>query len=87
MLKAASDQIYLTEKRIKMFNKGRKTITCIQNAVKNGLIPPEFTPKQVNSALKINYGGTFLPKHRVNNPDNNTELFIRLRKGLYKLNN
>ena len=64
----------------------RKTINNIREAVRTGKIPCEFTPAQVNAALKITWAGTFLPKHRVGNPGNNTELFIRIRNGLYKLN-
>jgi len=64
----------------------RKTIVKIREMVRAHKIPIEFTPAQVNAALGINWAGTFLPKHCVGNPGNNTELFIRIRKGLYKLN-
>jgi len=64
----------------------RKTINNIRAAVGTGKLPREFRPTQVNAALKITWAGTFLPKHRVGNPGNNTELFIRIRNGLYKLN-
>jgi len=64
----------------------RKTIKNIREAVRTGKLPAEFTPTQVNAALGINWAGTFLPKHRVGNPGNNSELFIHIRKGLYKLN-
>jgi len=65
---------------------GRTTINNIRAAVGTGKLPREFTPAQINAALGINWAGTFLPKHRVGNPGNNTELFIRIRNGLYKLN-
>ncbi len=64
----------------------RKTINNIRAVVGMGKLPREFTPAQVNAALKITWAGTFLPKHRIGNPGNNTELFIRIRNGLYKLN-
>lgn len=63
----------------------RKTIRLIREAVHTGKIPTEFTPAQVNAALGITYAGTFLPKHRVGNKRSETELFIPIRKGLYKL--
>jgi len=64
----------------------RKTTRKIREMVHTHKIPAEFTPTQVNTALGINWAGTFLPKHRVGNPSNSSELFIRIRKGLYKLN-
>ncbi len=64
----------------------RKTIGRIRKLVRTHKIPAEFTPAHVNAALGINWCGTFLPKHRVGNPGNDSELFIRIRKGLYKLN-
>ena len=64
----------------------RKTIKRIREAVRTSKLPAEFTPAQVNAALGINWAGTFLPKHRVGNPGNVTELFIWIRMGLYKLN-
>ena len=63
----------------------RNTIKRIRKCLEVGKITAEFTPAQVNAALGINWAGTFLPKHRIGNPGNNTELFIRIRKGLYKL--
>jgi len=64
----------------------RRTIRKIREMVHTHKIPFEFTPTQVNAALGINWAGTFLPKHRVCNPSNSSELFIRIRTGLYKLN-
>ena len=63
----------------------RKTVRRIREAVREGIIPVEFTPAQVNTALGINWAGTFLPKHRVDNPGGNTELFVQTGRGLYKL--
>ena len=63
----------------------RKTIRRIRQAVRTSEIPALFTPAQVNSALGITCAGTFLPKHRVGNPDGNTEPFVRVRWGLYPL--
>jgi len=63
----------------------RKTVRRIREAVREGIIPTEFTPAQVNTALGINWAGTFLPKHRAGNPGGNTELFIQISRGLYKL--
>lgn len=63
----------------------RKTIGKIRGEMQAGKIPAEFTPAQVNAALGITWAGTFLAKHRVGNTGGNTELFIRVRKGLYRL--
>ncbi len=63
----------------------RQTIRKIREAVRSGALPMLFTPKQVNRALKITWAGVFLPKHRVGNPDENTELFVRMATGLYRL--
>jgi len=65
----------------------RNTIKRIHEAVETGKLRSEFTAAQVNTVLGINFAGTFLPKHRVGNPGKNTELFVRIRAGLYKLNN
>lgn len=65
----------------------RKTIRRIRGEVQAGKIPAEFTPAQVNATLGISWAGTFLAKHRVGNPGGDTELFIRVRKGLYRPRN
>jgi hypothetical protein len=63
----------------------RDTIRRIREAVRTGRIPSQFTPSDVNEALRIHWAGTFLPKHRVGNPGGYTALFIRVDKGLYRL--
>lgn len=63
----------------------RETIRKIREAVHHGKLPPQFTPIHVNVLLKIHWAGTFLPKHRVGNPGHFSELFIRIRPGLYSL--
>jgi hypothetical protein len=63
----------------------RDTIRRIREAVRKGRLPRQFTPKQVNAALGIHWAGVFLPKHRVGNPAGNTELFIQIDRGLYRL--
>ncbi len=63
----------------------RKTIRKIRDAVRKGMLPKNFTPKQVNAALGIYWAGVFLPKHRVGNSDRNTELFVRIGRGVYRL--
>ncbi|BAZ97475.1 hypothetical protein SDC9_10373 [bioreactor metagenome] len=65
----------------------RKTIKRLRAAISSGKLTQEFTAAQVNKVLGVDWAGTFLPKHRVGNPGNNTELFIRIRAGLYRLNN
>lgn len=64
----------------------RETIRKIREAVEAGhLAKSGFTPAQVNAILGIHWAGTFLPKHRVNNPGGFSELFIRIGRGLYQL--
>ncbi len=63
----------------------RKTIQLIHEAVRNGRLPPEFTPAMVNRVLKIDWAGTFLPKHRECNPGGYTVLFVRTALGRYRL--
>jgi hypothetical protein len=45
----------------------------------------QFTPADVNRTLKIDWAGTFLPKHRKGNPGRYTVLFIRVERGVYRL--
>jgi hypothetical protein len=63
----------------------RATIRGIREAVASGRLPGEFTPAQVNRVLGVTWAGTFLPKHRVDNPGGNSELFVRIRAGVYRL--
>jgi hypothetical protein len=63
----------------------RKTIRQIKQAVAAGKIPRVFKPPDVNKALEIGWAGTFLPKHRVGNPGGNTELFVQVERGTYRL--
>jgi hypothetical protein len=63
----------------------RDTIRRIREAVAAGRLGAIFTPGEVNDALGIDWAGTFLPKHRVGNPGGYTELFIQVRRGVYRL--
>lgn len=63
-------------------------ITEIRRAVKNGRLREPFTPDDVRRAcpgFAPKTYNTFLPKHRRGNPGDDTELFERVRKGLYRL--
>ena len=64
----------------------RATIRLIHRQVESGRLPPHFRAAMVNEALGIRYAGTFLPKHCVGNPGGYTQLFVRLDRGLYRLN-
>ncbi len=57
----------------------------IRQAIANGTLGQPFKPSDVNRALGISYAGTFLPKHRVGNPDGNSQHFIQLGRGLCRL--
>lgn len=63
----------------------RDTIRRIREAVASGRLGKEFRAEDVNKELSIEFAGTFLPKHRVGNPGGNTELFVRIVPGLYRL--
>jgi hypothetical protein len=62
-----------------------QTIRLIRDAVAAGRIPVQFRAADVNNAPGIRFAGTFLPKHRNDNPGNNSVLFIKLDRGLYRL--
>jgi len=63
----------------------RDTIRRIREAIRAGHISRVFTPNDLNLVLSIDWAGTFLPKHRVGNPGGNTELFVRIGPGRYRL--
>ena len=70
-----------------MSRREGETIRRIRDAVSRGLLEEPFSPRHVNDAIGIYWGGTFLPKHRVGNPGGYTELFVRVnrRPALYRL--
>ena len=70
-----------------MTRREGETIRRIRDAVSRGLIEEPFRPQDVNDALGIHWAGTFLPKHRVSNPGDYTELFVQVsrRPALYRL--
>ena len=60
----------------------------IHAAVEEGRPKEPFSPNDViRAGVQCDpvTPATFLPKHRVGNPGGNTELFIRVSKGRYKL--
>lgn len=62
-----------------------ETIRRIREAVAAGRLTEPFRGADVNRALNIDFAGVFLPKHRVRNPVRNTELFVQVSRGLYRL--
>jgi hypothetical protein len=64
-----------------------ETIPRIRQAVAHGDLGEPFTPKDAGEVLGVDFAGVFLPKHRVGNPGNNTELFRQVsnRPALYRL--
>ena len=70
-----------------MIEREGKTIRRIRDAVGHGVLEETFSPRDVNDALGISWGGTFLPKHRIGNPGRNSELFLQVscRPALYRL--
>ncbi len=63
----------------------RETMRKIREAVRSGALGQQFTPEDVNRKLKIDWAGTFLPKHRKGNPGGYTVLFVRVERGVYRL--
>jgi DNA mismatch endonuclease (patch repair protein) len=63
----------------------RDTITAIRRAVREKRLEEPFTPHEVNTLLKSTWAGVFLPKHRLGNPGGFSELFVRVRRGVYRL--
>lgn len=60
----------------------------IINAVKSKKLKEPFFPRDIKKAIpKMNKktSHTFPSKHKRNNTGNNSELFIRLKNGTYKL--
>lgn len=65
-----------------------RLIQEIRTAVEAGRLKEPFSPKDVIEAgvwCAASTPGTFLPKHRVGDPGGNTELFIQVAPGRYKL--
>ncbi len=65
-----------------------KLIRAIRAGVREGRLHEPFRPRDVRAAcpgFAHRTYGTFLPKHRRGNPGGNTELFIRVGRGLYRL--
>jgi len=68
-----------------------RLIDEIRAAIQNGILETPFNAREVFNALgnrKISVIRTFLPKHRVGNPSNTTELFRRISENpvQYELN-
>ena len=62
-----------------------ETIREIRRAVGSGRLRQPFKAAAVNRALGITLAGNFMPKHRVDNPGGETELFRRVGLGEYRL--
>ena len=63
----------------------KETMKHTREAVRTGRLKQPFRAADVNRELGITYAGVFLPKHRVGNPGKNTEHFIQVERGLYRL--
>ena len=63
----------------------KETVQRIKEAVRSRRLTEPFRAADVNRALRIHWAGVFLPKHRVGNPDDQTEQFVRVSRGLYCL--
>lgn len=61
-----------------------QTIQRIRAGVRSGKLAEPFKPADVNRLLRIDWAGTFLPKHCEGN-GYTTEHFVRVRRGLYRL--
>ncbi len=65
-------------------NEG-ETIQRIRRAVRSGKLIQPFKAAAVNRALGVTFAWTFLPKHRIGSPGCDTELFLRVGRGEYRL--
>ncbi len=61
-----------------------QTIQQIRAGVRSGKLIEPFKPADVNKFLRIDWAGTFLPKHCEGN-GYTTEHFVRVGRGLYRL--
>ena len=66
----------------------RQIAQRILKAVQSGALPRQFSPQQVSRTIKISLAtaGTFLAKHRIANPGSFSELFVRVSRGMFRLN-
>ena len=67
-----------------------KNMRRIREAVHQGKIEEPFSPNDIDGLLGIDYASTFLPRHAVGNPGQETEKFVRVgskgsRPALYRL--
>jgi hypothetical protein len=56
-----------------------------RKAVAADQLKEPFRAIDVNAAINIDFADVFLPKHRVSNPGDFTELFVQNCRGLYSL--
>jgi hypothetical protein len=63
----------------------RRTISDIRRAVRTRALRQPFRRNDVSKAIGHPLSPAFLPKHRVGNPDGETELFHQVDRGLYRL--
>jgi hypothetical protein len=91
-----TDFVYISDAKVRIIKKHRRntlmanhqTYRSIVEAVKNGELEEPFTAgdiRRVCPQIAQNTPGTFLPKHRRNNPENQSELFEQVGRGQYKL--
>ncbi len=66
---------------------GHKVYAAIIAAIKKGRLRQPFSSNDFRTACPTFADGTystFLAKHAIDNPGDNSELFIRVGRGLYK---
>lgn len=63
----------------------RRTSAAIRQAVRDGTLKQPFRRDDVSEAIGWSLPPAFLPKHRIGNPDRETELFRQVDRGLYRL--
>ena len=66
-------------------SKHGRTIQKIRDAVASGKLKEPFMASDLNTLLRISWASVFLAKHRAGNSSDMTELFVRLKPGLYRL--
>ena len=62
-----------------------KWIQDIRRVVSTGELQQPFRRRDVTAAVGRELPGAFLAKHRIGNPDGETELFKQVERGLFRL--
>lgn len=68
-----------------VFGRSDAPTECLDGQLRSGALEQPFRRNDVSRAIGRSLPVAFLPKHRVGNPDGETELFQQVGRGLYRL--